>query len=144
MARQTFSSSYGQHINDQFKRLAAVLLSATNEDTSAYTLPISGTVAVSSGGGAAAASTATLTNVNDSNVSATLLAANSSRLGATIFNDSDQILYVKFGTTASSSSFTVKMAAGDYYEVPYLYTGKIDGIWAADSTGAARITEFTA
>lgn len=144
MAAPSFATAYAEHLNDAMKKMAAAFLSGKNADATSFALPVSGTVAVSSGGGAAAASTATLTNVNDSNVSATLLAANSSRLGATIFNDSDQILYVKFGTTASSSSFTVKMAAGDYYEVPYLYTGKIDGIWAADSTGAARITEFTA
>lgn len=92
------------------------------------------------------ATTATLTNVNDSNSNQTLLAANSARLQATIFNDSDQNLFVKFGTTASSTSFTVKMLPGAYYELPNMamYTGRIDGIWAADSTGAARITELTA
>lgn len=90
-----------------------------------------------------ASATATLTNVNDTNVSTTLLASNSSRLGATIHNDSTAILYVKFGTTASTTSYTVKMVADSYYEVPYGYTGRIDGVWASDASGAARITEMT-
>lgn len=72
----------------------------------------------------------------------TLLAANAARRGATIMNDSTAILYVKFGATASTTSFHVKMAAGSYLEVPFGYTGIIDGIWAS-ATGDARVGEFT-
>jgi hypothetical protein len=50
---------------------------------------------------------------------------------------------VKLGTTASATSFTKKMAVGEYWEVPFGYTGRIDGIWANDASGAARITEIT-
>ena len=53
-----------------------------------------------------------------------------------------QILYVKFGTTASATSYTVKMVADAYYEVPFGYTGRIDGIWAS-ANGNARVTEMT-
>lgn len=88
--------------------------------------------------------TATTTSVNDTATSTTLLAANANRLGATIHNDSTAALYVKLGTTASATDFTVKMAADSYYEVPFGYTGRIDGIWASDASGAARITELTA
>jgi hypothetical protein len=61
-----------------------------------------------------------------------------------IFNDSTAILYVKFGTTASTTSYTVKMLAGQYFEFPgpAIYTGRVDGIWDS-ATGAARITEDT-
>lgn len=89
------------------------------------------------------AATATLTNVSTSGTSATLLAAAALRIGATIYNDSSVVMYVKFGTTASATSFTIAMAAGSYYEVPYGYTGRIDGILAS-STGTARVTELTA
>ena len=92
----------------------------------------------------AANTTATLSNVNDTASSTTLLASNAARRGATIFNDSSASLYIKFGATASTTSFTHNMAASSYYEVPFGYTGTIDGIWSADSTGAARITEITA
>ena len=81
-------------------------------------------------------------NVVSSASSVTLLAANTSRFGAMIFNDSTAVLYVKLGATASATSYTVKMDAGDYFEVPYEYTGIIDGIWAS-ATGSARITEVT-
>jgi len=87
-------------------------------------------------------STATLTNVAGSASSVTLLSANANRLGATIVNDSSAILYVKFGTTASSTSYTVRMTLNAYYEVPFGYTGRIDGIWTV-AAGNARITELT-
>jgi hypothetical protein len=50
---------------------------------------------------------------------------------------------VKFGATAATTSYTVKMVGGAYYEVPFGYTGVIDGIWDS-ATGAARMTELTA
>lgn len=86
--------------------------------------------------------TPTQSSVAGSASSASLLAANTSRLGATIFNDSVSPLYLKLGTTASTSSFTVKINPGGYYEVPFGYSGAIDGIWDT-ATGNARITELT-
>lgn len=79
--------------------------------------------------------------------SVSLLASNTSRLGATIYNDSSAILYLKLGATASTTSFTAILAGnsggyGGYYEVPFGYTGAIDGIWTS-ATGNARITELT-
>lgn len=72
----------------------------------------------------------------------TILASNANRLGATIYNDSSAILYLKLGSTASTTSFTIKMQAESYYEVPFNYTGIIEGLWAS-ATGNARITELT-
>lgn len=89
------------------------------------------------------ASTATLSNVSDTASSTTLLASNVNRLGAIIYNDSTVALYLKLGATASLTSFTIKMVAGSFYEVPFNYTGIIDGIWASNASGAARITELT-
>ena len=69
--------------------------------------------------------------------------ANSSRKGATIHNDSGANLFVKLGATASIASFTVRISSQGYYEVPFNYTGIIDGIWASGGAGDARITELT-
>jgi len=88
------------------------------------------------------AATATRTDVTSSASSVTILALNASRKGATVYNDSTKFLYLKFGTTASATDFTVLLRSGDYYEVPFRYTGKIDGIWAS-ANGAARVTELT-
>jgi hypothetical protein len=91
--------------------------------------------------------TATTSNVSGSASNVTLLASNTDRLGATIYNDSSAVLYLKLGATASATSFTVLLlgngsGAGGYFEVPAHYTGIIDGIWAS-ATGAARVTELT-
>ncbi len=91
------------------------------------------------------ADSATLSNVNDTVASTTLLAANAARRGVTIFNDSTADLFVKYGATASATSFTVKIAGGGYWEMPSpTYLGVLDGIWSADTaSGAARVTELT-
>ena len=91
------------------------------------------------------AGTATLSNVGDSASSVTVLAANASRKGAIIVNDSTAVLYLKFGATASTSSFTYKLSGGESLELPSqpVYTGIIDGIWASDAGGNARVTELT-
>lgn len=87
--------------------------------------------------------TATSSNVGSSATNVTLLASNANRLGATVYNDSTQILYLKLGATASATSHTLQMAAASYYEVPFWYTGNIDGIWAS-ANGSARLVEVTA
>lgn len=88
------------------------------------------------------ANTSTLSNVASSATSVTLLASNTARISATIYNDSTQVCYVKFGATASATSFTVPLATNTYYEVPGGYTGIIDGIWVS-ANGNARVTELT-
>lgn len=91
------------------------------------------------------ADNAALTNVAASASSVTLLSANTARIGAQITNDSSSVVYIKFGTTASLTSYTVSLAGAasapfSYYEVPAGYTGRIDAIWAS-AAGNARITE---
>ncbi len=86
--------------------------------------------------------TGTLSNVASSITNVNLLASNANRLGATIANDSTSAVFVKLGATASSTSFTVKIAAAGYYEVPGNYTGQIDAIWVS-ANGSARMTELT-
>lgn len=73
----------------------------------------------------------------------TLLAANTSRRSAAIFNESTAILYVKHGATATITDYTLQIPALGYYELPFpLYRGIITGLWAS-ANGAAQITEGT-
>ena len=92
---------------------------------------------VSVGGG----ETCTGTSVAASATSVTLLSALATRLGATLFNDSTAIAYVKFGTTASTTDFIVELGPNAYYEVPVNYRGRIDCIWSS-ATGSMRIGEI--
>lgn len=91
--------------------------------------------------------TATLTNVTASTSNVTLLASNAARRGAMFVNDSTAILYIKFGATASTTSYTVCLAPTaasipSYYELPYpCYTGIIDCISSA-ANGSIRCTEL--
>lgn len=85
---------------------------------------------------------ATLANVASSASNVTLQASNTARRVWKVFNDSTAVLYVKFGATASATSYTVQIAAGGFYEMePPVYTGIIDGIWAS-ANGNARVTEY--
>lgn len=94
--------------------------------------------------GEVTSATATTSSVASSASNVNLLALNTSRKNATFYNDSTQIAYLKLGTTASNSSYTVQMPANAYYELPVgkIYTGNIDAIWAS-ANGNMRITELT-
>ncbi len=85
---------------------------------------------------------ATLTNVAASASSVTLLSATGQARGRTVFNDSSAVLYLKCGSGASSTSYTVQLGAGTYYEFPQpVYSGVVTGVWAS-ATGSARVTEW--
>lgn len=87
------------------------------------------------------ANTPTLANVAGSVTTVTLLAANAARRTAIFYNDSTSDCYVKYGATASTTSFT--------YYLPSLgtlsidgneYAGLIAGIWIS-AVGNMRVTE---
>jgi hypothetical protein len=90
-----------------------------------------------------AATTATLANVASSATNVTLVSSSTSRKGLIVHNDSTQIVYVKYGATASTSSYTYKIPADATWEMPSpIYTGQVDAIWAS-ANGNARTTELT-
>lgn len=87
--------------------------------------------------------TSALTSVAGSATSVTLLASNTARTSAAIYNDSTVILYIALtSSAASATAYTVQVPASGYYEVLGGYTGQISGIWAS-ATGNARITELS-
>lgn len=74
----------------------------------------------------------------------TLLAANSNRLGATIYNNTTGTLYVAYGAGATTTNYSVALDGnGAYLEVPFNYTGIITGYSVAGGA-AVLATEFTA
>lgn len=91
------------------------------------------------------ASTATLTNVNGTVSSTTLLAANTARLGALIYNDSTAIMYLAYASTATTTAYTTQVPSQALFELPVapVYDGIITAVWAS-ANGAARVTELTA
>lgn len=103
-------------------------------------LPIPGQ---SVGGGSGSVTAATLTKVDSlaTNI-ASAVALNTARRGLSIFNTDANALLVKFGATASATSFTVRIPQNGFYEMDApVYTGRIDFIWEADGAGSAYVTE---
>jgi len=93
-------------------------------------------------------STGTQTSVASGTGDATILASNASRKGAVIFNDdANDLLLLLASGTSSSTNYSVRVAGGAGYELSVcqggVYTGVIKGLWLADGSGSARVTEFT-
>lgn len=88
-------------------------------------LPISGSITVSAT--AVTVSATTISRATNGATNATLLAANGSRYGLILYNDSVSACYYKFGTTATTASYTLKLFPTDTYvmDAP-TYTGAID------------------
>jgi hypothetical protein len=73
--------------------------------------------------------------------SSTLLAANLTRRGATIYNThASTIAYIALGTNATTSLYTVKLVPGAYYETPFGFTGLISAVGSA--SGTLNVTEL--
>lgn len=108
--------------------------------------PIPGTMKVTNPDGSkivTSANTVVTTSVASSATNVDLLDPNLARKQATFYNDSTQILYLKLGAGASTSSYHIQMAAGSYYELATpCYTGLISGIWAS-ANGNVRTGEWT-
>ena len=91
--------------------------------------------------GSGTSSTVTAIAINA--VSVTLQASNTSRKSLIIVNDSDQILYVKYGATAVvGTDYTWKVGIDETVVIAD-YTGIVEGIWAAGGSGNALVTETT-
>lgn len=95
-----------------------------------------------------ASGTAAVATVVTSFTAVTLAAANAARVGLIVANtaDASSELYLKFGTAASSTSWTAIVQPGGYWEMPRrYYTGIVTGIWMDYSralpVGSAHVTE---
>ena len=72
----------------------------------------------------------------------TIATSSTGRLGCQIFSEGPGNLHITLGTaTTSTSLYTARLSAGDYYEVPSNYTGLIGGIFA--TAGTARVTQVS-
>lgn len=92
-------------------------------------------------------SAGTPTTVVASATDVTILAANTSRKMAHVYNDSTAILYLLLASgTSTTSNYTQQVPPQTGYELPTgqggVYTGVIKGLWAS-ATGNARVTEQT-
>jgi hypothetical protein len=90
-----------------------------------------------------APSAATTATVPASASVVTLAASNTARVGLLVVNNSTSTstLWLKLGSAASFSSWSVPIEPGGYWEMPLRsYSGIVTGIWG-NSTGDAHVTE---
>jgi hypothetical protein len=88
-------------------------------------------------------STGTVTSAAMSTVVATILASNANRLGAILWNDGAQNVFVRLGAGATTAAFTVRLSNKSEFELPFpVYTGIITGITSA-GTATIVATELT-
>lgn len=82
-----------------------------------------------------------------------MLNTNANRTGATFQNDSSSTsnLYLLLGagqtingqvSEVSATNYTIKVTPGTYYEVPFGFSGRIDGIWNG-AAGNVYVTEIS-
>jgi hypothetical protein len=114
----------------------------TTGQINALSLDTAGNLRVSAITNKAATSAVTSVAVTAS-TNTTLLASNASRIFASIFNGSNKTIYIKLGTTASLTSYTIQLFTGSYWEVPNDYTGNIDEFSPAGASGNVLVTELT-
>lgn len=89
------------------------------------------------------ASTSSVTSVAQSTANTQLLAPNANRVFASIYNFSGQKMYIKLGTTASTTSYSIQLMPNSYWEVPNDWTGEIDAVWSGNGANGALVTELT-
>jgi len=86
--------------------------------------------------------TATLTSVNNSASTFSVLASNSNRKGAIIFNNSSVNCNVAFAATASNSLFSFQLTgSATYVMTAPIYQGTISAI-CASASGTLQVTEL--
>lgn len=111
-------------------------------DSGAYQQVV--TLADKNGNYTARSATANPTNYSVTATAGTALASNTGRMGAIILNDSASAspVFVGFYSSPTTTSYSIKLNAGDAYEVPFGFTGIITAICATAGTATLRVTEF--
>lgn len=94
--------------------------------------------------GGPTSTTGTVTSVAAAVTNTVILVSNPSRYMASVFNDSSSanLFLILSSAAAALTNFTVRLVPNAYYELPFRYTGAINGIWDTAS-GNARVTELT-
>jgi len=116
---------------------AATALTSANGDYSGIAVDAAGVILTRE----APANTANKTNVTAATASTTVLAANAARKSALLVNESTSDCYVSYGGTASVTSYSFMLAAGNQATVSGSeFAGALVAIWNT-ATGTMRITE---
>lgn len=89
------------------------------------------------------ASTTNVSAANASTTNFTLLTTNPNRKKATFYKEGKNVCYLKLGSVASSTSYSVQLTSNGYYELPDTYTGQVDIIFSDNAAGnVVRVTDI--
>lgn len=86
----------------------------------------------------------TVASIEDTSVE--VLASRSTRQGATFYFEAEaagRYCYLKFGATASSLDFTVKLTNNGYYELPANYGGSVEAVGNHATAGTLYVSEWS-
>lgn len=90
----------------------------------------------------------TRTTTADQATAAQLVAANTGRVNLLVYNDSTEVLFLRFGGAPTLSDYDFPVAPGQFFnmlrDLGGVYRGAVHGIWENDSTGTARVADYTA
>lgn len=90
-----------------------------------------------------AATGAVVTSIVSTVGTVVLAVAQAKRVSLSVYNASTNPLFLKMGSGAKTTDFTLMMVASGYYEVARpIYNGQITGVWAT-ANGNAYVTETT-
>lgn len=84
--------------------------------------------------------TSTSSAASSTQISAANAATYSRRVS--IVNTDTNALCVRIGSAATTSAYNVRLVQNAYWESPTEIEGVIYGIWEADGSGAALVTEY--
>jgi len=85
----------------------------------------------------------TVTGFDANTTSVTVLATNTARCGATFFMDGNSRAFIKLGTGASTTDFSILLRNNGYFELPASYTGEVSAVFNNNANNTLRITEIT-
>jgi len=87
------------------------------------------------------AASTTVTGVLATVASYQVFATNNNRVGVSFYKTGGGTAYIKLGTAASSTSYTVQVTNNGYWELSYPYCGPITIIFNATTAGSVVATE---
>jgi hypothetical protein len=88
--------------------------------------------------------TSNVTTVAGATTNTSILAANATRIFASIYNGTNKNMYILCNSgAASTTNYSIVLITGSYWELPVDWTGAVNAVWANGVSGNALITEMT-
>lgn len=92
-----------------------------------------------------ATGSATISSLDSTAASQTVVAANLGRTGLVLHNTDANDCYIAYGATATTSNggYTEVILTGETWYMPSpIFTGVVYAIWSGDGSGGLSITEY--